>query len=140
MILLILAFSTTKNSVLWRKERKKSERQTLTGKLICYVNISAVFGFSFKTEKGENERELEGSILFSCSPVISSWTATSIKLHGSFGLALRRGCSAVDLVVFFGARFYDSTSGGLLLQTEYSLYIYIFPSTHLTHYMSVFKH
>ena len=133
MVLLILVFSTTKNFVLWRKERKKSERQTLTGKLICYVNISAVFGFSFKTEKGENERELEGSILFSCSPVISSWTATSIKLHGSFGLALRRDCSAVDLVVFFGARFYDSTSGGLLLQTEYSLYIYIFPSTHLTH-------
>ena len=112
------------------EKRKEEVGETDTNRK---VNISAVFGFSFKTEKGENERELEGSILFFCSPVISSWTATSIKLHGSFGLALRRGCSAVDLVVFFGARFYDSTSGGLLLQTEYSLYIYIFPSTHLTH-------
>ena len=80
-----------------------------------------VFGFSFKTEKGENERELEGSILFSCSPVISSWTATSIKLHRGFGLALRRGCSAVDLVVFFGARFYDSTSGIFIIYIYFSL-------------------
>ena len=73
-------------------------------------------------------------------------SATSIKLHGGFaGVALQCGCSPVDLVVFFGERFNDSTSGGLLLHTEYLLiyisihiYIYIymcmyFPSTHLTH-------
>ena len=78
------------------------------------------------------------------------WSATLIKLHGGFaGVALRRGCSPVDLVVFFGARFNDSTSGGLLLHTEYLLiyiyiyiYIYIlyFPSTHLTHEMCVLRH
>ena len=33
--------------------------------------------------------------------------------------------------------FHESTSGGLLLRTEY---IYIFPSTHLTHYMCILKH
>ena len=61
------------------------------------------------------------------------WSATSIKLHGGLvGVSLRRGCFLVDLVVFFGARFHESTSGGLLLHTEYSLslsiyiYIYIF--------------
>ena len=53
------------------------------------------------------------------------WSATSLKLHGGFvGVALRRGCSPVDLVVFFGARVNDSTSGGMLLHTEYLLYIY----------------
>ena len=130
MVLLILVFSTTKNFVLWRKERKKSERQTLTGKLICYVNISAVFGFSFKTEKGENERELEGSILFSCSPVISSWTATSIKLHGSFGLALRRGYSAVDLVYFSGRVFMIAPLEGCFSKRNIH-YIYIFFPQHI---------
>ena len=50
------------------------------------------------------------------------WSATSVKLHDGFvGVALRLGCSLVDLVVFLGARFYDSTSGGLLLHTKYSL-------------------
>ena len=54
------------------------------------------------------------------------WSATSIKLHGYFVVvALRRGCSPVDLVVLFGARFNDSTSVGLLLQTRYLLYIYV---------------
>ena len=53
------------------------------------------------------------------------WSATSLKLHGSFvGVALRRGCSPVELGVFFGARFNDTTSGGLLLHTEY-LYIFL---------------
>ena len=56
------------------------------------------------------------------------WTATSLKLRGGFvGVALRRGCSPVDLVVFSGTRFNDSTS------------IYI-PSTHLAHYICVLKH
>ena len=58
------------------------------------------------------------------------WSAASIKLHrGFFEVALRRGCSPVDLVVFFEACFYDSISGGPLLHTEYLLYnicIYIF--------------
>ena len=55
------------------------------------------------------------------------WSATSIKLHGDFaGVALRRRCSPMDLVVLFGARFNDSTSGGLLLHAEYLLYIYIY--------------
>ena len=55
------------------------------------------------------------------------WSATSIKLHGDFvGVALRRGCSPVDLVVLFGACFNDITSGGLLLHTEYLLYMYIY--------------
>ena len=54
------------------------------------------------------------------------WSATSLKLPGGFvGVALQRGYSPVDLVVFFGACFNDSTSGGLLLHTEY-LYIYIY--------------
>ena len=68
------------------------------------------------------------------------WSATSLKLHGGFvGVALRRKCSPMDLVVFFGARFNDSTSRGLLLHSEY-LYYVIYPSTHLTHYMCVLKH
>ena len=93
------------------------------------------------------------------------WSTTSIKLLGYFVVvALRHGCSPVDLVVLFGARFNDSTSVGLLLQTRYLLYIYMyvcmyvcmyvyiyipyiyytyiyfFPSTHLTHYLCVLKH
>ena len=74
------------------------------------------------------------------------WSVTSMRLHSNFvGVALRHGCSSVDLVVLFGVRFKDSTSGGLLLHTEYLLYIYVhiclyFPSTHLTHYMCVLKH
>ena len=56
------------------------------------------------------------------------WSANSLKLRGGFfGVALRRGCSPVDLVVFFGTRFNDSTS------------IYI-PSTHLAHYICILKH
>ena len=54
------------------------------------------------------------------------WSTTSIKLLGYFVVvALRHGCSPVDLVVLFGARFNDSTSVGLLLQTRYLLYIYV---------------
>ena len=54
------------------------------------------------------------------------WSTTSINLHCYFVVvALRRGCSPVDLVVLFGARFNDSTSVGLLLHTRYLLYIYI---------------
>ena len=54
------------------------------------------------------------------------WSATSVKLHGAFvGVNLRRGCSPVDSVVLFGARFKDSISGGLLPHTEYLLYISI---------------
>ena len=50
------------------------------------------------------------------------WSATSLKLHGSFvGVALQHWCSPMDLVVFFGARFNGSTSRGLLLQSEYLL-------------------
>ena len=68
------------------------------------------------------------------------WSVTSLKLRGGFvGVALRRGCSPMDLVVFFGARFNDSTSRGLLLHSEYLYYI-IYPSTDLTHYMCVLKH
>ena len=53
------------------------------------------------------------------------WSTTSIKLHGHFvGVTLRRGCSTVDLVVLFGTRFNNTTSGGLLLHTEYLLYIH----------------
>ena len=53
------------------------------------------------------------------------WSTTSIKLHGHFvGVTLRRGCSPVDLVVLFGTRFNNTTSGGLLLHTEYLLYIH----------------
>ena len=51
------------------------------------------------------------------------WSATSLKLHGGVGVALWRGCSPMDLVVFFKARFNDSTSRGLLLHSEYLLYI-----------------
>ena len=40
----------------------------------------------------------------------------------------------------FRGTFHESTSGGLLLHTEYSLNIYIFLSTHLTQYMCVLKH
>ena len=88
------------------------------------------------------------------------WSTTSINLHCYFVVvALRRGCSPVDLVVLFGARFNDSTSVGLLLHTRYLLYIYMyvcmfiyiyniytytyiyfFPSTHLTHYRCVLTH
>ena len=71
------------------------------------------------------------------------WSVTSLKLHGGFvGVARWRGCSPMDLVEFFGARFNDSTSRELLLYSEYLLYVYIyfFPSTHLTHYMCVPKH
>ena len=54
------------------------------------------------------------------------WSATSIKLYGEFDVvALQRGCSRVDLVVLFGVRFNDSTSGGLLLGTRYLLCICI---------------
>ena len=54
------------------------------------------------------------------------WSAISSKLHGGFvGVALWHGCSPVDLVVFFGAHFNDSTSRGLLLHSEY-YYYYIY--------------
>ena len=54
------------------------------------------------------------------------WSVTSLKLHGGFvGVALWRGCSHLDLMVFFGALFNDSTFRGLLLHSEYLLYIYI---------------
>ena len=54
------------------------------------------------------------------------WSVTSLQLRGGFvGVALRRGCSPMDLVVFFGARFNDSTSRGLLLHSEY-YYYYIY--------------
>ena len=54
------------------------------------------------------------------------WSVTSIRLHSDLvGVALQHGCSSVDLVVLFGVRFNDSTSGGLLLHTEYLLYIYV---------------
>ena len=60
------------------------------------------------------------------------WSVTSIKLRGGFvGVSLRRGCSPVNLVVFFQARFHVSSSGGLLLHTEYPLYIYISPGADL---------
>ena len=52
------------------------------------------------------------------------WSVTSLKLHGGFvGVALWRGCSPMDLVVFFKARFNDSISRGLLLHSEYLLCI-----------------
>ena len=55
------------------------------------------------------------------------WSATSLKMHSGFvGVALRHGCSPMDLVVFLGVRFNDSTSRGLLLHSEYLLYIYIY--------------
>ena len=55
------------------------------------------------------------------------WSATSLKMHSGFvGVAVRRGCSPMDLVVSLGVRFNDSTSRGLLLHSEYLLYIYIF--------------
>ena len=48
------------------------------------------------------------------------WSVTSLKLHGGFvGVARWRGCSPMDLVEFFGARFNDSTSRELLLYSEY---------------------
>ena len=37
--------------------------------------------------------------------------------------------------LLFGARFHESTSGGLLLQTEYSLYIYFSLNTFSTLYV-----
>ena len=47
------------------------------------------------------------------------WSAISSKLHGGFvGVAPWHGCSPVDLVVFFGAHFNDSTSRGLLFHTK----------------------
>ena len=55
------------------------------------------------------------------------WSATSLKLQAVFvGVAFWRGCSPMDLVVLFRAHFNDSTSIGLLLHSEYLLYIYIF--------------
>ena len=64
------------------------------------------------------------------------WSTTSIKLLGYFVVvALRHGCSPVDLVVLFGARFNDSTSGGLLFHTRYLLYIYIYIHIHIYIYI-----
>ena len=55
------------------------------------------------------------------------WSATSLKRHSGFaGVALRREGSPIDLVVISGARYNDSTSRGLLLHSEYLLYIYIY--------------
>ena len=53
------------------------------------------------------------------------WSVTSIKLHGCFvGVAFQCGCSPVNILLFLGGGeggggFHDSTSGGLLLRTEY---------------------
>ena len=71
------------------------------------------------------------------------WSVTSIKLHGCFvGVAFQCGCSPVNFLHFFlggeggGGVFHESTSGGLLLHTEY-IYIYIYI---LTHFMCILKH
>ena len=51
------------------------------------------------------------------------WSANSLKLHSGFVVvALWRGCSPADLVVFFDGHFNDGTSGWLLLHKEYLLY------------------
>ena len=101
-----------------------------------------IWNFEYKRAQSFGSALLEGGFgdLFMLER--PRWSATLLKLHGGFvGVALRHGCSPVDLVVFFGARFNDSTSGGLLLHTEYLLYIYIYiPSTHLTHYICFLKH
>ena len=69
------------------------------------------------------------------------WSATSLKLYGGFvGVAIRRGCSPVDLVVFFGACFNDSTSGGLLLHTEYGPILYQYCSINLYDCVYMYTH
>ena len=67
------------------------------------------------------------------------WSTTSIKLHGHFvGVTLRRGCSTVDLVVLFGTRFNNTTSGGLLLHTEYLLYIHKYIYIYIIYYIYIY--
>ena len=46
-------------------------------------------------------------------------SAISIKLQSNFiEIALRRGCSPVDLLHIFRTRFYKNTYGGMLLKSE----------------------
>ena len=64
------------------------------------------------------------------------WSVTSIKLQDGFiGVALWRGCFPVGLLGIFWGAFYGSASGGLLLHTECSFYVYFCLSTFSTLYV-----
>ena len=91
----------------------------------CYFKLIWIFEYKRVQSFGGAllERDFEDLFMLERPP----WSATSSKLYCGFvGVELWHGCSPMNLVVFFEARFNDSTSRGLLLHSEYLLYIYIY--------------